>query len=66
MTKAQVYASLGPPEWVDKPRTATLSRSRKEILKSNRWIYTEQMVGGFIPERTAYIFKAGKLEDVSR
>ncbi len=65
MTKEQLYAALGPPQWIDTDRpTTTLSRAA--ILRSDRWVYTESFFGNLVPKKEAYLFEGNKLQEMKK
>lgn len=65
MTKPQVYAALGPPQWIGEVAEPSVRLSRTRILRSNRWIYTDSFIGGMVPQKVAYLFEGDRLQEVA-
>ncbi len=61
MTKDEVYAALGPPNWIDFGTDAT-NLSFDQIMDRNRWEYREvDIMFPIWPIKRAFIFDGGKL-----
>jgi hypothetical protein len=66
MTKEQIYAALGPPNWVDfgqRPEDEATNLSFEQIMERNRWEYRSSDVM-FWPLKVAYVFDQNKLVQV--
>lgn len=61
MTKEQVYCSLGPPQWIAEEELPTVRLSRKRILESDVWVYTEDVYLRLVPRKVYHRFRDGKL-----
>jgi hypothetical protein len=62
MTKAQVYASIGPPAFIDQQNPAT-NLSYETIMASDQWTYAYQIIV-FVPNSMTLYFGDGKLQNV--
>ncbi len=60
MTKEQIYTCLGPPAVIDGTLPAA-NLSLRQILKSDRWKYAEQLIV-LVPTWKEFIFFEGKLQ----
>jgi len=61
MTKAEVYAALGPPNWIDHEIEAT-NLPLETILERNRWEYRHgDIMFPIFPEMKIFVFEEGKL-----
>ena len=66
MTKEQVYVAFGPPQWIDENNLATLQLQKDRIFQSDRWVYTESLMASFFARKSVYVFREGKLQEMSR
>lgn len=62
MTKEEIYAALGPPNWIDNGIDAT-NLTLEQIMDRNRWEYRESnIILPIWPVKRVFLFDGGKLQ----